>query len=254
MCTGGVEGKFHALSEHVNFTIGPSFPRAITCSLFFCFLPSFTHYYYSIASFFTSSFALYALYLSQIACHAVGLLSALFRALPTVFHILHSRSWAGPTRTLGSHACWTLLKSSHSFVISQSTWTTPASGCSVVNRCLITQQERFLHRGWLAWSRETLREISGSHGGEDIVLLGSEAVWTRRLLPTLRRNILPLSSALHPWRWRQCVSPERWYLPTSSHGFKTQKKSHPRNYEMCVQNFSSKAWVHGWILDIIGSG
>jgi hypothetical protein len=30
---------------------------------------------------------------------------------------------------------------------------------------------------------------------------------------------------LQPWRWRQYVSPERWHLPTSLHGVRTQKNS-----------------------------
>jgi hypothetical protein len=30
-------------------------------------------------------------------------------------------------------------------------------------------------------------------------------------------------SKLKPWRWRQNVSPKRWYLPTSLHGVKTRK-------------------------------
>jgi hypothetical protein len=44
-------------------------------------------------------------------------------------------------------------------------------------------------------------EIWGSHGGKDVdvVLLGCNAVWTCRQIPTFRRNILPPSSGLtHP--------------------------------------------------------
>jgi hypothetical protein len=61
-------------------------------------------------------------------------------------------------------------------------------------------------------SRKHLKhcEIWGSHGGEDddLVLMGCDTVWT-----------------LHPWRWRQYVSPKRWYLPTSPHGVTTQNNN-----------------------------
>jgi hypothetical protein len=43
---------------------------------------------------------------------------------------------------------------------------------------------------------------------DDVVFLGCDAVWTRRLIPPFRRNIL---------------SPKRWYLPMSPHGVITQK-------------------------------
>jgi hypothetical protein len=57
----------------------------------------------------------------------------------------------------------------------------------------------------------------------DVDLLGCNAVWTCRWI-TFRSNILPLS--LQPWRWRQCVAPKRWYLPTSPHGVTTHKTGH----------------------------
>jgi hypothetical protein len=66
-------------------------------------------------------------------------------------------------------------------------------------------------------------------------LVGCNAVWTCRWIPTFRRNILPPSSeGLHPWRcrqyilpkglwrWRQYVPPKRCQ-PTSAHGVITHR-------------------------------
>jgi hypothetical protein len=43
----------------------------------------------------------------------------------------------------------------------------------------------------------------------------------------LRENLKShnITVIFKPWRWRQYVSPKRWYLPTNLHGITTQKKN-----------------------------
>jgi hypothetical protein len=91
-----------------------------------------------------------------------------------------------------------------------------------------------LHKLSWIWNMVRWCEIWGSHGGEDVDvgLLGCNAVWTCRYIPTFRRDILSLSS---PWRWRQYVPPKRWYIPTSPHGVTTKKT-----------NMDMVYWHHAW--------
>jgi hypothetical protein len=62
-------------------------------------------------------------------------------------------------------------------------------------------------------------------------------------------------SHLQGWRWRQHASPKRWFLPTSSEGYLTQKNIIKTERclliywtifsllnEKCVNNFGRKAW------------
>jgi hypothetical protein len=51
-------------------------------------------------------------------------------------------------------------------------------------------------------------------------LLGCDAVWTCRWVPTFQRNIQP---PYESWRWKEYVPPKRWYPPTSSQSVTIQE-------------------------------
>lgn len=67
-----------------------------------------------------------------------------------------------------------------------------------------------------------------------------ENVWKKHTAP---------SSAPQLWRWRQCVLPQRWYIPTSPHGVASTA--------LCPPSWRSGSWTQvGHAVDILklGSG
>jgi hypothetical protein len=105
------------------------------------------------------------------------------------------------------------------------------SGGTQLKSQLATGYPDFMVQGlsWKAYSYSSGQEIPCFYRTWRFITVSVLVFWVvmpcglvGRYILTLLKNILPPSSGLKCWRWRQYVSPKRWYLPKSPHTFTTQ--------------------------------